>query len=156
MSDIFDILKGREVRRYSPGQNVLQQGDETGCLFFLIEGSVDILKDNVRVASASEPGVVFGELAAILGVHHTATVRAVTESSFFVVEGAADFLKSSPEMSHFICKLLARRLDSINCYFVEVKKRFEGHELIDPMIGALEALLHAQPTRLRPVKRPRS
>lgn len=153
MPDIFDIIKDREIRKYAPGENVLNQDEETGCLFFLIEGSVEILKDGVRVASASEPGVVFGELAAILGVHHTATVRATVESSFYVVEGSAEFLKSSPEMSHYLCKLLARRLDSINRYFVDVKKRFEGHELIDPMIGALEALLHAQPTRSRSGKR---
>jgi CRP-like cAMP-binding protein len=105
------------------------------------------------VASTSQAGVVFGEMAAILGVEHTATVKTAGVGTFYVVENSDEFLKTSPEMSHYLCSLLARRLDSVNSYLVEVRRRSDGNEHLDTVIGALEAPLHAQPARGRGGKR---
>lgn len=154
MADILESLEGRDVQRFEAGRVLIRQGDRTGRLFFLIEGSVEVFKDDVRVASTSQSGVVFGEMAAILGVEHTATVKTAAPSTFYVVENSDEFLKTSPEMSHYLCSLLARRLDSVNSYLVEVKHRSDGNEHLDTVIGALEALLHAQPARARSGKRP--
>ena len=123
MSAIIESLRGREVRRFDSGQVVIQQGDQTGCLYFLIEGTVEILKDDVPVALTAQPGDVFGEMAALLGGHHTATVRAVQPCAFYIVENAREFLKASPAVCLHVCELLARRLDSLNKYLVDVKRQ---------------------------------
>ena len=151
MSAIIESLQGREVRRVDAGQLVIQQGDKTDCLYFLIEGEVEVLKDDVPVALASQPGVVFGEMAALLGGHHTATVRALKPCAFYIVQNPREFLQASPVICLHVCELLARRLDSLNKYLVDVKHQFEGHDHIGMVDQVLETLLHRQPRdRVRP------
>ncbi len=98
MSAILESLQGHERRNFDAGQFVIQQGGQTDALYFLIEGAVEVLKDDVRVASASQPGLVFGEMAVFLDGAHTASVRAVKPCSFYIVEKPRDFLKSSPTL----------------------------------------------------------
>jgi CRP-like cAMP-binding protein len=139
------------VCRFDSGQIVIRQGDKTGCLYFLIEGAVEVLKDDVPVAIASQPSVVFGEMSVLLGESHTATVRAVKPSSFYIVENPQELLKSSPAICLHVCELLARRLDALNKYLVDVKQQFEGHDHIGMVDEVLETLLHRQPrNRIRP------
>ncbi|HYV29448.1 MAG TPA: cyclic nucleotide-binding domain-containing protein [Candidatus Eisenbacteria bacterium] len=151
MSKILESLKDREVRRYDAGQPVIREGEKTDCLYFLIEGSVEVLKDDVPVAVASQPGIVFGEMAVLLGVQHTATVRTVKPCSFYIVENPREFFATSPAMCLHVCELLARRIDSLNKYLVDVKHQFEGHDHLGMVDKVLEALLHRQPReRIRP------
>jgi hypothetical protein len=47
--------------------------------------------------------------------------------------------------------LLARRLDALNKYLVDVKQQFEGHDHIGMVDEVLDTLLHRQPrNRVRP------
>ena len=151
MSAIIESLQGREVRRLETGQILISQGDKTHCLYFLIEGEVQVLKDEVPVAVASQPGLVFGEVAVLLDIPHTATVRATKPCAFYVVEKPGEFLKASPVICLHVCELLARRLDSLTKYLVDVKHQFEGHDHIGMVDEVLETLLHRQPRdRVRP------
>ena len=151
MSAILQSLEGRELRRFDAGKVVIQQGNQTNCLYVLIEGSVEVLKDDVMVAIASQPGLVFGEMAVLLGGPHTATVRAAKPCAFYIVENPHAFLKESPAMCLHLCELMARRLDSLNKYLVDVKRQFEGHDHLGMVDDVLEALLHRQPRdRVRP------
>ena len=151
MSSILESLRDQEVRRFDAGQIVIHQGEQSGLLYFLIEGAVEVLKDDVRVATTAEPGVVFGEMAALLGGNHTATVRATKPSSFCLVENPREFLQTTPLACLHVCELLARRLDALNKYLVDVKHQFEGHDHLGMVDEVLEALLHRQPRdRIRP------
>lgn len=145
MSSILAAVSGYPVRQFAAGEVVLAQGERTGLLYFLIEGAVEVLKDDVSVATASDPGVVFGDLAALLGVPHTATVRAVGASSFHVVPDARAFLEQSPPVCLYLCELLARRLDAVTKYLVDVKHQFEGHDHISMVDEVLGALMHRHP-----------
>jgi CRP/FNR family transcriptional regulator, cyclic AMP receptor protein len=151
MSAILESLQGHELRRFDAGQFVIRQGETMEVLYFLIEGAVEVLKDDVRVATGSQPGLVFGEMAVLLGVAHTASVRAVKPCAFYIVEQPREFLKSSPALCLHVSELLARRLDALNKYLVDVKHQFEGHDHIGMVDEVLEALMHRQPTqRIRP------
>src|SRR5882757_5313279 len=145
MGTILELIRDREVRSFESGAIVIQQGEKTNRLYFLIDGEVEVLKDDVRVAVAADPGVVFGEISILLGGAHTATVRAVRNSSFYVVENPVEFLKASPAVCLHVCELLARRLDSLNKYLVDVKQQFESHDHIGMVDEVLEALVHRQP-----------
>ena len=150
-SALLDSLHGRQTRSFQPGDVILREGVSSGYLYVLKSGSVEILKDDVPVALASQPGAVFGEMAVLLGTAHTATVRAVTACDFLVVDDPRAFLTSSPEWCLHICELLARRLDSLNNYLVDVKRQFEGNDHLGMVDEVLEALLHRQPRdRVRP------
>jgi CRP/FNR family transcriptional regulator, cyclic AMP receptor protein len=151
MSSILAHIQGGNVRRFDAGQVILEQGTRTGLLLFLIEGAVEVMKDGVRVATASQPGAVFGELAALLGGDHTATVRALEPTVVHAVENPRAFLESSPLVCLHVCELVARRLDLLNNYLVDVKQQFSGHDHLGMVDGVLDTLLHRQPSkRVRP------
>jgi CRP/FNR family cyclic AMP-dependent transcriptional regulator len=44
-----------------------------------------------------------------------------------------------------ICELLARRLDALNKYLVDVKQQFEGHDHLGMVDQVLETLMHRHP-----------
>src|SRR6476660_10159819 len=70
------------VSTYEVGETVIAAGETSGKLLFLRQGVVEVAKEGTRVARISEPGAVFGELAALLGQSHTADVRALERSEF--------------------------------------------------------------------------
>jgi CRP-like cAMP-binding protein len=135
------------VRSFEPGELVLEQGARTGLLFVLIEGTLEVVKDEVTVATTSEPGAIFGDLSALLDVPHTAAVRAVEVSRLHVIPDAKLFLQQNPPVCLHLCELLARRLDSMTKYLVDVKRQFMGHDHLGMVDGILETLLHRQPKR---------
>ena len=148
MASILDLINNHgTVRRFDTGEIIIEEGTKTGLLFFLIEGAVEVLKGDMPVATASEPGVVFGEQAALLGIDHTATVRALRPCTFRIVENPRAFLEASPQVCLHVCELSARRLDALTKYLVDVRQQFGGHDHIGLVDGVLETLLHRHPGR---------
>jgi len=145
MADIFSAFQDHPVRRFDAGKTVLAQGDSTGMLYILIEGRVEVVKDGMAVARCADPGAVFGDLAALLAVPHTAEVRTVSAASFYEVADAAAFLERNPAVCLHLCRLLARRLDAVNKYLVDVKHHFAGHDHLAMVDGMLDTLMHRQP-----------
>jgi CRP-like cAMP-binding protein len=141
-------------RGVAPGDPVLEQGQVAAPMMVLIEGEVEILRDNVRVATASEPGSVFGEMSALLGTACTATVRALKTSTFAVVENPEEFLRVSPVATLHVARMLAQRLDTLNRYLVDVKAQYEGHDHLGMVDEVLETLMHRQPRVDPPPSRP--
>jgi CRP/FNR family cyclic AMP-dependent transcriptional regulator len=144
MRQLFEILKMLPRRHFAAGETILAQDSTTGMLFFLIDGEVEVSKDEVPLASTSEPGSVFGEMSVLLGTSHRASVRAVVPSSFYVVEDGRHFLESHPVVSMHVSEVLARRLDALNKYLVDVGQQFEGHDHLSMVDEVLEVLMHRQ------------
>ena len=145
MSAILQLLAGHKVQDFAPGDVVMEQGSASGRLLVLLKGEVEVLRDDVRVAKASEPGTVFGEMSVLLDSAHTATVRTLKPSSFAVIENPRQFLESSADASLHVAKLLASRLDSLTKYLVDVKEQYGGHDHIGMVDEVLETLMHRQP-----------
>jgi len=142
---MLQLIAGHKVQDFAPGDVVLEQGGASGRLLVLIQGEVEILRDDVRVAKASAPGAVFGEMSVLLESPFTATVRALKPSSFAIIENPREFLGSSSAASLHVAKLLATRLDALNKYLVDVKQQYEGHDHIGMVDEVLETLMHRQP-----------
>lgn len=145
MSGILELIKNHRVRQFAAGEIVLDQGHHTGMMLVLIDGDVEILRDDICIATASQPGAVFGEMSALLGGPHTATVRARAHSSFAVVENPREFLEGSAQASLFVAELLARRLHALNKYLIDVKRQYEGHDHLGMVDDVLGTLMHRQP-----------
>jgi CRP/FNR family transcriptional regulator, cyclic AMP receptor protein len=151
MSEILHLIQDCTKRSFVAGETVLEQGETSGLLYFLIEGTVEVVKDGVPVATTSQPGAAFGEMSVLLAVPHTATVRAVEPCVFFLAEKPREFLAASPLVCLHVCELIARRLDTMNRYLVDVKQQLAGDDHLGLVDGVLTALLHRQPTpRTRP------
>ena len=151
MFSIVELLKDCQVRQFSPGENIITQGEKTGLLFFLIDGAVDVLKNDTRVATVSQSGAVFGEISALLGGNHTATVRAVKPCTFSIVQDPKSFLSESPGACLYVCEILAQRLDALTKYVLDVKSQFGDHDHIGMVGEVLETLMRRETrARVRP------
>jgi CRP/FNR family transcriptional regulator, cyclic AMP receptor protein len=151
MRSILELIPGNDVRRFGAGEAIIEQGGRTNLLWFLVEGAVEVVKDGVRVATATQSGAVFGELAALLGANHTATVRALEPCVFYVCENPRAFLESSPLVCLHVCELVARRLDAVNQYLVDVKQQFVGDQHLGMVDDVLGTLIHRHPAnRVKP------
>jgi CRP-like cAMP-binding protein len=114
-------------------------------MFVLIEGEIEVLRDQVRVAKISEPGALFGEMHVLLGGPHHVTIRAIKPSSFALIENPRQFLASSSEASLCVAEMLAARLNTLNKYLVDVKQQYEGHDHLGMVDDVLDSLMHHQP-----------
>jgi CRP/FNR family cyclic AMP-dependent transcriptional regulator len=150
MTQILDLLHSCEKRRFAVGETILEQGKTSGLLLFLVEGMVEVVKDDVHVVRISQPGAVFGEMSALLGGPHTATVRALKSSEFYLVKNPREFLEASPRLCLHVCELIARRLDTMTKYLVDVQHQLAGDDHLGLVDGVLATLLHRQPTRRTP------
>lgn len=109
---------------FGAGETVLTEGRKSGRLLILKDGAVSIVKKGVELAKVSEPGAVFGELSALLDEPHTADVRTIQPSKFYVAD--ANILTRDPALLIYVATLLARRLDRANRGLIEIKNEFEA------------------------------
>src|SRR5262249_9626782 len=113
------------ISTYQPGQIVLEAGSTTGQLLVLRQGVVQVIREGSEIATVSEPGAVFGELAILLDKPHTADVRALERSEFSVADAAA-LLTGNMAATLYVAAILARRLDGANTALVELKRQLES------------------------------
>jgi hypothetical protein len=83
-------LAGLPVVKHPAHEVVLTAGSKTGRLLFLRSGAVEVIKDGVQIANVSAPGSVFGDQAVLLDQPHTADVRTVEQSEFYVADAHGD------------------------------------------------------------------
>jgi CRP-like cAMP-binding protein len=134
-----------------PGQALLGENEYSGRLYVLWEGVVEVVKRGVQVNVVTERGAIFGEMSALLGAPHMATVRALTPCQVRVIEGGDAFLQMHPELSYVLAKLLAHRLNGVTSYLVDLKRQFESHSNHLGMVDEiLEALAHEQKREFTP------
>lgn len=138
-------LERHPVREYREGASILEVGGQAGVLLFLKEGSVRVLKGEVEVAVVKEPGSVLGELSALLGTGHAASVVAATDCALYVVEDPEAFLREEPEVLLHVARLLARRTTQMIDYLADVKGQFQEHEHLGMIDQVLDTLVHRPP-----------
>lgn len=71
-----------------PGETIMEQGEVGDAFYALSAGQVEVLEDGVKVRTMGA-GSHFGEIALLLDVPRTATVRAVTPARAFRVDREA-------------------------------------------------------------------
>lgn len=129
------------LRVLSPGEMLIEQDSVAGALFFLERGTLEVRKEDVQLAEVSEVGAVFGEMSVLLRSVHTAQVFAATEAAVRVAEDPEAFLRENPEVALYIARILARRLNSLNRYLVDIKHQFADMDdhlgMVDEVLGAL-------------------
>ena len=136
------ILATLPLATYRAGETVLSAGTKSGRLLILRRGSVAVLNGSVEIARVDEPGVVFGEIAALLDLPHTANVRALEDTEFYVT--AATLLSKEPAAVLHVAKVLARRIVIANKNLVEMKNQFAADRspgVMSKMLGKLEEVL---------------
>jgi CRP/FNR family cyclic AMP-dependent transcriptional regulator len=136
------MLSALPVATYRAGETIMSDGSKTGRLFFLKSGEVEVLKNSAVLARRDEPGVVFGELAALLDRPHGADVRAVRDSDFHVAD--VELLEKDPIALLAVARILARRLVTTNANLVALKNELQtgpSSSAVRNVIAKMEQIL---------------
>jgi CRP/FNR family transcriptional regulator, cyclic AMP receptor protein len=141
MADILDLCEGREARSFKPGELLVKEGGQEGRLFVLIEGQVEVLRKETQVSYIDEPGSIFGEMSVLLDMPYSATVKALSDVTAYVIEDPLKFFESQPEVAVHMASLLARRLYYTTSYLVDLQQQAAGKredlDLVDRILAQL-------------------
>ena len=151
MRAVLDYCTGGIQRAVPAGTLVLHEGSQTGHLFVLLEGRLEVIKGDSVVAVLTEPGAMLGEMSVLLDQPHTATVRAAADSVIYQIDDAASFLRQQPGMTLLIAGMLAQRLNAANTYLADLKRQYAGHGNHLAMVGdVLQSMINLPPTQVSP------
>lgn len=134
-------LEALPLDTFEAGDVLIHENSEMGALFFLEQGTVEVSKQGQSITRVRERGAVFGEMSVLLRSKHTATVTAVDHVDCRVVHDPDEYLAEHPEVTVYICRILAQRLDSLNRYLVDIKAQFADRSdhlgMVDEVLGAI-------------------
>ena len=143
MASILALVTGQPARDLSPGETLIEAGEAGGELYVLERGRLVVERDSVTLATITEPGALIGEMSVLLGVDHSATVRAEAPTTIRVIADAMPFLERTPLMALHVATLACERLDRTSALLVELRKETEGRAseqgLLSRIFGALSA-----------------
>lgn len=97
---------------YKAGETIIREGEQGKGFYILKEGSLDVLKDGVNVATITEPGTIFGEMSDILNEPRTCTIVAKSGSYIMHIPKGIDVIISEyPSVAKKLIVTLAKRLE---------------------------------------------
>ncbi len=126
MLDFLELHHKALKKSVDAGTILLPEGGNTGKLFVLAEGAVEISRNGTVFAASDDPGAIFGEMAVLLNLPHTATVKTTRQSVVYEIPDATSFMESDPAIALMIAKTLAQRLYTSTTYLVDLKKQYAG------------------------------
>jgi CRP-like cAMP-binding protein len=121
MTDILWRFADMTPKSFGPGEALMEEGRETGRLYVLKSGTVEVRRHGVAVTQLAEPGAVLGEMSALLERPHTATVVAVTPVEAFGLDDGLKFLEARPALALHVAILLAQRLEATTALTAALK-----------------------------------
>lgn len=133
------------LQQMTHGTLLTEEGSHSGRLFILEKGRLTVLRDGVILAKIDEPGAVIGEMAALLGIPHSATVRADGLVSVRVMEDAVETLGENAELALHIATIACARLDTTSALLVELRRNLAGRDKDQALLSRILAALTAPP-----------
>lgn len=141
MADILEYCEGLQKVTFKPGSVMLPEGERFGKLYVLVEGQVDVIRERTQVTHVDEPGSIFGEMAVLLDMPHSATVKALSAVTAYEIPDALTFLETRPEFALHIATMLARRLYYTTSYLVDLQQQAAGKrqdlDIVDQILASL-------------------
>jgi CRP/FNR family transcriptional regulator, cyclic AMP receptor protein len=146
MASILTMVTGQPRRELARGELLVAEGEAGGELYVLEKGRLAVERDGVEIATIIEPGALIGEISVLLGIDHSATVRATASSTVRVIEDAIPFLERTPLMALHVATLACERLDRTSAVLVELRKETAGRASEQGILSRIfSALTAAEP-----------
>ena len=79
--ELNTLLEMSKIRKYTPGEIIVEEGRSDTWLYFLIHGCVKISKKGREVACLERKGEIFGEMGAMDSSRRSASVHAMKETA---------------------------------------------------------------------------
>jgi CRP-like cAMP-binding protein len=151
MRAILQHCADSPLKQVPDGTVLLAEGQKTGRVYILSEGRIEVSRGDTQITVLDEPGSLVGEMSLLLNVPHTATARTLGDTKVYVIEDAADFFSTHPDLSWLVARLLANRLNAATTYLVDLKHQFADYGDHLEMVGeVLEALMLQQERDFHP------
>jgi CRP-like cAMP-binding protein len=126
------------------GATLIDEGVRVDRLYVLKRGSFEIVRSGVPLVVVREAGAFLGEMSALLGSAPTASVVAAEDSVVHVLDDASNAVRTQPELTYAVARLLARRLAGVTAYLVDIKRQYADSNthlaLMDQVLGNLIAI----------------
>ena len=83
--DLEVVINAMEEKKYNKGENIINQGDNGDCLYFVEEGNLNCYKkfaseEKPKLVKKYQPGDAFGELALLYNAPRAATITAESDT----------------------------------------------------------------------------
>jgi CRP-like cAMP-binding protein len=128
--ELNNLMAMSKIRKYNPGETIFDQGSADTWLYFLVYGTVRLIKDNKPVALLQRRGDVFGEMGAIecaprsaSAVANDATVCLATDIYYIEQLTGEDKLAFGYVIYRVFSSVLADRLRVTTEQLLELKGR---------------------------------
>ncbi|MGF1481474.1 MAG: mechanosensitive ion channel domain-containing protein [Cyanophyceae cyanobacterium] len=119
------VIESGYHQRLKTAEILFQENDPGDTFYIVLAGSVEIWIEKLhRCLSTLEAGQFFGELALLLGIPRTATVKAAEETILFAInqKNFQKILQESPELEEVIFKELSKHQEELAKRQQELKK----------------------------------
>ena len=100
--------------RYEQGDSLFLEGDLSSDLFILVSGRLDVLKGPKKISEIHESGLLFGEMAFLVGEKRTATIKAASpvEAIKIPADQVESLMQQVPDFGLELARTMARRLQN--------------------------------------------
>jgi len=133
VKDMSKLLSFSDVKKFSAGETIIAEGSYDTWVYFLVDGSVRIIKNGAEINTLRRTGDIFGEMCMIDGKPRSASIEALddvtcvaTDVSFIVDriydEDKVAFCSIFYQM---IAEVLACRLRDTSSELVKAKEKIK-------------------------------
>ena len=141
MKDVLALCRDLPELQVPAGTVLIEEGVPMGRMYVLRQGGFQVVRNGVKVVAISEPGAFMGEISALLGSAPMADVVATEDSTVHVLDDASAAARRDPELTYAVAQLLARRLQAVTSYLVDIKRQYAGTNthlaLMDQVLASL-------------------
>jgi CRP/FNR family transcriptional regulator len=122
------MSSGELGRAYADGEVVVRQGEEGDCLYVVMEGQLDVVREEqgreivIRTVGKDE---LFGEMAVFERQRRSATVRARGPARVLTLD-KKNFLRrvnEDPSLAFRIVETMSRRVRELSAQVVELRRQ---------------------------------
>lgn len=118
--DLFDLLSEIKIKKCSPGDVIIEKGQQGKHFFILYTGEVEIVQpfqDGAEsIIGRLKAGECFGEMSLLTGEVVSATIRACAQSTILILDKVTfrRLMEKNPVMGIMFTKLLSQRIKDTN------------------------------------------
>ncbi len=123
------MLKLSKIRKYEPGELIIEEGKYDSWVYFLVSGKVRVVKHGMEINILDQTGEIFGEMAILDSTARSASIYAIdetvclaTDSSYLDRLSESDRIAFTCVLYHVFAELLSNRLRAMDEELVKTKE----------------------------------
>ncbi|MEE4356230.1 MAG: cyclic nucleotide-binding domain-containing protein [Desulfococcaceae bacterium] len=115
-NDIRHFVPLLKMKKFAPGEMILQKGEKGKNLYIIVSGLVEVLGHNDISIAFLGKGEVFGEMSLLTGEPITASVKVSEPTKVLYIDGFnfRRLLNRSASLQMYFTRMLSRRLTELN------------------------------------------